>query len=119
MMKVIEMTVNGKKGYYTGLQSTSQVKTKCGCWINGFRITDRLEKIPKSGRFFYESREWFYGYGKEERVSFKPKWWATEGNELRDIVELLKDYSKYFKITGIKVVDVKLVPEKLVLTKSK
>jgi len=117
-MKVIEMTVNGRKGYYTGLKSISHQGED-----RGFRITDRLEKIPKSGRFFYESRERFIGFGKKERVSFKPLWWATAGNELRCIVQTLKEFSKEYghlqKITGIKVVDVKVVPEKLVLIKSK
>ena len=114
MMKVIEMTVNGRKGYYTGLKSISHQGEH-----KGYRITDRLEKIPKSGRFFYESRERFIGFGKKERVSFKPLWWATAGNELRCIVQTLKEFSKEYKITGIKVVDVNVVPEKLVLTKSK
>lgn len=102
-MKVIEMTVNGRKGYYTGLQSQS----------GGWRITNKLEKIPKSGRFFYRYMEW---HGNEELS--RDCWWSTFPNELEFTLKLLNTWSKEYNITDIKVLDVNVQPEKLELTKS-
>jgi len=114
MLKVIEMTVNGKRGYYTGLQSNSQKQTENGCWVNGFRITDRLEKIPKSGRFMYRFMDW----GNNKELS-RECWWSTFPNELEDTVKMIKDWSKLFNITDIRVLDVNVVQtEKLELSKS-
>jgi len=115
MMKVIEMTVNGKKGYYTGLQSNSQKQTENGCWVNGFRITNKLEKIPKSGRFMYRFMDW----GKGNKEMSRECWWSTFPNELEDTVKMIKDWSKLFNITDIRVLDVNVVQtEKLELSKS-
>lgn len=105
MMKVIEMTVNGRRGYYTGLQSSSHNR--------GYRITNKLEKIPKSGRFFYRFMDW--GEGSERS---KDCWWSTFPNELEFTLKLLNTYSKEYGITDIKVLDVNVQPEKLELTKS-
>jgi hypothetical protein len=103
MMKVIEMCVNGRKGYYTGLQSQN----------GGWRITNKLEKIPKSGRFFNRYMDW--GEGSEDsRVC----WWSTFPNELEFTINLLNNYSKKYNITDIKVLDVNVQPEKLELTKN-
>lgn len=97
------MTVNGRKGYYTGLQSQS----------GGWRITNKLEKIPKSGRFFYRYMEW---HGNEELS--RDCWWSTFPNELEFTLKLLNTWSKEYNITDIKVLDVNVQPEKLELTKS-
>ena len=105
MMKVIEMTVKGRRGYYTGLQSQS----------GGWRITNKLEKIPKSGRFFYRYMEW----NNNSELS-KDCWWSTFPNELEFIIGMLKNWSEKYNITDIKVLDVDVVhTEKLVLTESK
>jgi hypothetical protein len=103
MMKVIEMNVNGRKGYYTGLQSQN----------GGWRITNKLEKIPKSGRFFYRFMDW--GEGSEDS---KDCWWSTFPNELEFTINLLNNYSEKYNITDIKVLDVNVQPEKLELTKT-
>ena len=103
MMKVIEMTVKGRRGYYTGLQSQS----------GGWRITNKLEKIPKSGRFFYRFMEW---NGNEELS--RDCWWSTFPNELEFTLKLLRDWSEKYGITDIKVLDVNVQPEKLELAKS-
>ena len=103
MMKVIEMNVNGRKGYYTGLQSQN----------GGWRITNKLEKIPKSGRFFYRFMDW--GDGSD---SSKDCWWSTFPNELEFTLNLLKYWSEKYNITDIKVLDVNVQPEKLELTKN-
>lgn len=104
MMKVIEMNVNGRKGYYTGLQSQN----------GGWRITNKLEKIPKSGRFFYRYMDW--GEGSERS---KDCWWSTFPNELEFTINLLKNWSEKYNITDIKVLDVNVVQtEKLELAKS-
>lgn len=106
------MCVNGKTGYYTGLQSGSRKKVK-DSWINGFRITDKLEKIPKSGRFLYRFMDW--GDGSD---SSRDCWWSTFPNELEFTINLLKnDLWKPFNITDIKVLDVDVQSEKLELTK--
>ena len=103
MMKVIEMNVNGRKGYYTGLQSQN----------GGWRITNKLEKIPKSGRFFYRFMDW--GDGSEDSRDW---WWSTFPNELEFTINLLKNWSEKYNITDIKVLDVNVQPEKLELTKN-
>ena len=103
-MKVIEMTVNGRKGYYTGLQSANS---------KGWRITNKLEKIPKSGRFFYRFMDW--GVSSERS---KDCWWSTFPNELEFTVKLLTDWSQKYGITDIKVLDVVVQSEKLELTKT-
>jgi hypothetical protein len=103
MMKVIEMNVNGRKGYYTGLQSQN----------GGWRITNKLEKIPKSGRFFYRFMDW--GEGSEDS---RDCWWSTFPNELQFTINLLNNFSKKYGITDIKVLDVNVQPEKLELTKN-
>jgi hypothetical protein len=103
MMKVIEMNVNGRKGYYTGLQSQN----------GGWRITNKLEKIPKSGRFFYRFMDW--GEGSEDS---RDCWWSTFPNELEFTINLLKNFSEKYNITDIKVLDVNVQPEKLELTKN-
>ena len=102
-MKVIEMNVNGRKGYYTGLQSQN----------GGWRITNKLEKIPKSGRFFYRFMDW--GEGSEDS---RDCWWSTFPNELEFTLNLLKYWSEKYNITDIKVLDVNVQPEKLELTKN-
>ena len=102
-MKIIEMNVNGRKGYYTGLQSQN----------GGWRITNKLEKIPKSGRFFYRFMDW--GDGSD---SSKDCWWSTFPNELEFTLNLLKYWSEKYNITDIKVLDVNVQPEKLELTKN-
>ena len=102
-MKVIEMNVNGRKGYYTGLQSQN----------GGWRITNKLEKIPKSGRFFYRFMDW--GEGSEDS---RDCWWSTFPNELEFTINLLKNFSEKYNITDIKVLDVNVQPEKLELTKN-
>ena len=104
MMKVIEMTVKGRKGYYTGLQSANS---------KGWRITNKLEKVPKSGRFFYRFMDW--GDGSD---SSKDCWWSTFPNELQFTVKLLTDWSEKYGITDIKVLDVVVQSEKLELTKT-
>ena len=102
-MKIIEMNVNGRKGYYTGLQSQN----------GGWRITNKLEKIPKSGRFFYRFMDW--GEGSEDS---RDCWWSTFPNELEFTINLLKNFSEKYNITDIKVLDVNVQPEKLELTKN-
>jgi hypothetical protein len=102
-MKIIEMTVNGRKGYYTGLKSQN----------GGWRITNKLEKIPKSGRFFYRFMDW--GKGSEES---KECWWSTFPNELEGTLNMLKAFSTEYGITDIQVLDVTVQTEKLELTKS-
>ena len=103
-MKVIEMNVNGRKGYYTGLQSQN----------GGWRITNKLEKIPKSGRFFYRFMDW--GEGSEDS---RDCWWSTFPNELEFTINLLKNWSEKYNITDIKVLDVNVVQtEKLELAKN-
>ena len=97
------MNVNGRKGYYTGLQSQN----------GGWRITNKLEKIPKSGRFFYRFMDW--GEGSEDS---RDCWWSTFPNELEFTINLLKNYSEKYNITDIKVLDVNVQPEKLELTKN-
>jgi hypothetical protein len=103
MMKVIEMTVNGRRGYYTGLQSQN----------GGWRITNKLEKIPKSGRFFNRYMDW--GEGSEDS---RDCWWSTFPNELEFTINLLKNFSEKYNITDIKVLDVNVQAEKLELTKN-
>ena len=103
MMKVIEMTVNGRTGYYTGLQSQN----------GGWRITNKLEKIPKSGRFFYRFMDW----GENSERS-KDCWWSTFPNELQFTINLLNNFSEKYGITDMKVLDVNVVQtEILALTK--
>ena len=102
MMKIIEMNVNGRKGYYTGLQSQN----------GGWRITNKLEKIPKSGRFFYRFMDW--GEGSEDS---RDCWWSTFPNELEFTINLLKNFSEKYNITDIKVLDVNVQAEKLELAK--
>jgi len=96
MMKVVEMVQNGRKGYYTGRWSR---------YNNGFRTTNKLENIPNSGRFFYESREWCI---------------KNEGPELKATIKWIKEYGKEYKvtITGVKVVDVNFVPSHYHLKRS-
>ena len=101
-MKIIEMNVNGRKGYYTGLQSQN----------GGWRITNKLEKIPKSGRFFYRFMDW--GEGSEDS---RDCWWSTFPNELEFTINLLKNFSEKYNITDIKVLDVNVQAEKLELAK--
>ena len=104
IMKVIEMTVKGRRGYYTGLQSS---------YNGGWRITNKLEKIPKSGRFFNRYMDW----GDDNERS-KECWWSTFPNELQFTVKLLTDWSEKYNITDIKVLDVVVQSEKLELTKT-
>jgi len=104
IMKVIEMSVKGRRGYYTGLQSS---------YNGGWRITNKLEKIPKSGRFFYSFMDW--GDGSERTADC---WWSTFPNELEFTVKLLTDWSEKYGITDIKVLDVVVQSEKLELTKT-
>ena len=96
------MNVNGRKGYYTGLQSQN----------GGWRITNKLEKIPKSGRFFYRFMDW--GEGSEDS---RDCWWSTFPNELEFTINLLKNFSEKYNITDIKVLDVNVQAEKLELAK--
>lgn len=102
MMKVIEMCVKGRTGYYTGLQSQN----------GGWRLTNKLEKIPKSGRFFYRFMDW--GDGSEDS---RDCWWSTFPNELQFTIKLLTDWSEKYNITDIKVLDVDVQTEILTLTK--